>query len=213
MVGTSRCRLRRVGRSIGSIEDGTVRSGLVEAVAEHAAAGGAFDALAVDADRRPGAGLSSNRGLEEVDEAGFSSMRPGCRCRGPFDPRMSGRCSLTCPGRHSSCRNEWRNGRSAGSVRSFNENESCRWPGLDGHAGHGSFGPRTNTRLGGYYQDRVSKGTSSCTWVFAEHERTPTVPVIGKMPSAASTIARDRRFSILRFITSDRKIRHLSCAR
>ena len=30
-----------------------------------------------------------------------------------------------------------------------------------------------DARLGGYYQDRVSKGMSGCTWVSAEHERTP----------------------------------------
>ena len=156
----------------------------------------------------------TSAGVRSMEHASRRCGRAGSMPRGPS---MSGWPGVhRWPVRSDSTRPV---GTKAGRVdrvdrgRSFNQNLSCRWSGLDGHAGHGSFGPRTNTRLGGYYQDRVSKGTSSCTWVFAEHERTPTVPVIGKMPSAASTIARDRRFSILRFITSDRKIRHLSCAR
>lgn len=62
-----------VARSIG---DGTIRSGAVQHYAEHAAAGGAFDAL-VAVDARAGPAPSSGRGLDEVDEAGLSSMRTG----------------------------------------------------------------------------------------------------------------------------------------
>lgn len=66
-----------VARSIG---DGTVRSGAVQAGAEHAAVrwtdGGAFDALVAD-DARAWPAPSSGRGRDEFDQAGLSSMRPG----------------------------------------------------------------------------------------------------------------------------------------
>ena len=113
--------LDRVGRSLGSIEDGTVRSCPVAAVAEHAAVrwkdGGAFEAIAVHAARGLGAGPNSNQCRGGVDGTCFSSMRPGrVDAEGPFDVRMAGCSSLACSKRqHSSCRNEGGQSRSGGS--------------------------------------------------------------------------------------------------
>ena len=113
--------LDRVGWSLGSIDDGTVRSCPVAAVAEHAAVrwkdGGAFEAIAVHAARGLGAGPSSDQCRGEVDGTCFSSMQPGrVDAEGPFDVRMAGCSSLACSKRqHSSCRNEGGQSRSGGS--------------------------------------------------------------------------------------------------